>query len=377
MQFSGLTERLIPLEDKACMTWFNLQNLANKLIPYLINIDFNAVEAVNFGKNGQKAKPTEIIDFIFSNFVVPYRSTDLLSRNPNYKPVSIEATGQLAAFGQLYEELNHTIDMMRQVTGLNEVTDGSTIDQKTLNGATNAMMESTNNALYLISAADRYTTRKLADSIVQKVQIAVKLGKVEGYAKALGSSTVKFLQINPDIALHELGIFLEDAPSQQQREQLWQEVNIKASQGLLTVGDKIYIMSCRNLKQAAMVLDYKIKKRKEEAHAKQMQLVQEQGQQNQQAAVTTAQMEQETAAMLNELDLIKINAEKQWEYEIESMKKQVDLQGEMIQTEGRTQGHVIQSQAKIIASQISAEAAKQKQEIANKKPKPTSSAKKK
>jgi hypothetical protein len=280
MQFTGLTERLIKLEDAANMDWFNLQNLSNKLIPYLINIDFNAVEAVNFGKSGQKQKPAEIIDFIFSNFIVPYRSTDLLSRNPNYKPVSIEATGQLAAFSQLYESLQNKIEMMRQVSGLNEVTDGSTVDQKTLNGATSAMVQSTNNALYLISEADKNINRRLADGIIQKVQIAVGLGKVEGYAKALGKETVKFLSINPDISLHELGIFIEDAPTEQQREALIQELNMKESQGLITFGDKIFVMQCRNLKQAAMVLDYKIEKRKQQAHDQQMQLVQEQGQQN-------------------------------------------------------------------------------------------------
>lgn len=370
MQFTGLTERLMPLEDKACMTWFNLQNLANKLIPYLINIDFNAVEAVNFGKSGQKSKPSEIIDFIFSNFVVPYRSTDLLSRNPNYKPVSIEATGQLAAFSQLYEELSQTLEMMRQVSGLNEVTDGSTIDQKTLNGATAAMGESTNNALYLISQADKNLMRRLADSIVQKVQIAVKLGKVEGYAKALGNETVQFFQINPDISLHELGIFIEDAPTQVQREALLNDLTIKESQGLITFGDKIYVMGCRNLKQAGMVLDYKIQKRKEEAHQQQMQLVQEQGQQNQQNAVTSSEMQKELAEFQNELDLIKINAEQQWVYETEKLKKSIDLQGEQIQVQGRTEGHSIQSHAKIIAAQIAADAAERKQKLMNQKPKP-------
>lgn len=371
MQFSGLTERLIPLEDKACMTWFNLQNLANKLIPYLINIDFNAVEAVNFGKSGQKSKPSEIIDFIFSNFVVPYRSTDLLSRNPNYKPVSIEATGQLAAFSQLYEELNQTLDMMRQVSGLNELTDGSTPDQKLLVPVADAAVQSTNNALYLISQADKNIMRRLADGIIQKVQIAVKLGKVGGYMKALGSETVKFLEINPDIALHELGIFIEDAPTQAQREALLQDLTIKESQGLITFGDKIFVMSCRNLKQAAMVLDYKIQKRKEEAHQQQMQLVQEQGQQNMQNSIATKQMEQELAEFQNQLDLMRINAEKQWEMEIEQMKKNYDFQGEVVQTEGRTQGHSIQSHAKLIAERIRQETEIEKQKLANKKPKPT------
>ncbi len=150
MQFTGITERLIPLEDRACMAWFNLQNLSNKLIPYLINLDMNSIESAGFGKGGGKMKPSEVVDFIFSNFIVPYRSTDLLARNPNYKPVSIEATGQLAAFGQLYDELNHTIDMMRQVSGLNELTDGSTPNAKTLVTVAESAIQSNNNAIFLV-----------------------------------------------------------------------------------------------------------------------------------------------------------------------------------------------------------------------------------
>jgi len=57
MQFGGITERLMPFEDKACMAWFNLQNLSNKLIPYLINIDMTTVEgAFAYGKAGTKSK---------------------------------------------------------------------------------------------------------------------------------------------------------------------------------------------------------------------------------------------------------------------------------------------------------------------------------
>jgi hypothetical protein len=393
MQFTGITERLIKLEDDACMTWFNLQNLSNKLIPYLINIDFNAVEAVNFGKGGQKSKPSEIIDFIFSNFVVPYRSTDLLSRNPNYKPVSIESTGQLAAFAQLYQKLENTINMMRQISGLNEATDGSTVNPKNLNSTNAAMVESTNNAMFLLSEADKYIIYKTADATIQKVQIAVKLGKVEGYAKALGSNAVKFLSINPDIALHELGIFIEEAPTKEQREALWADCNLKESQGLLTIGDKIMIMNCRNLKEAALILDYKVEKRREESHLQQLQVVQQQTQGNMEVAAATEQMKRETIQLQGEIEVQKMIIEKQMEFEIESMKKQMDFQGEAIQAEGRLDVSKIAAQAKVIAQQIAAgshlsgkevdsktnilgkviagESALQKQELANKKPQST------
>lgn len=392
MQFGGIAERLIPFEDKACMTWYNLQNLSNKLIPYLININMNAVEgAFAYGKGGTKGKPSDVIDFIFSNYIVPYRDNDIQSRNPNFKPVSIEATGQLAAFGQLYDQLMNTLDMMRQVSGMNEATDGSTINPKNLNSTNEAMIESTNNAIYLISDADKHLLRKTADAVVQKVQIAVKLGKVEGYAKALGNTAVKFFSINPSIALHELGIFIDDAPTPYQREQLWNDVNIKESQGLLTIGDKALIMSTRNLKEASALLDYKIQKRKEEQQQFELQKIQEATEGNAQLAQMTEQLKQQTIQMQGQIDIQKIIIEKKMEFEIEQMKKSMDLQGETVQAEGRLNVGQIAAEAKIIAQQIAAESqqagknidatkhligknidaetAIEKQRIANKKPK--------
>lgn len=393
MQFTGMAEKLIPFEDRASMLWYNLQNLSNKLVPYLINIDFNAVEAVNFGKGGKKQSPAEIIDFIFSNFVVPYRSTDLLSKNPNYKPVSIEATGQLVAFGALHDQLEATLNQMRMVSGLNEATDGSTINPKTLNGATDSMQESTNNALWALIDADKYLIAKSADSIVQKVQIAVGLGKVQGYTKALGSTAVQFFQINPDISLHEIGIKLQAVPTDLQREMLWQSVNTKEAQGLITLEDKIYVMRCRNLSEAEIVLGYKIRKRTEQMQADKMAAIQEQAQGNMQVAATTEQMKQQTLQMQGQIDMQLLIMEKQLDYKIEEMKKGMDLQGESLQAEGRMNVGQMAAEAKIISQQIlsathekgkhidaftqltakniDSETTLEKQRIANKKPEST------
>ena len=345
MRFAGITERLIPLEDKASLTWFKLQNMSNKLIPYLINIDLNALEGVDFGGGGSKMDPTKVMDFIFSNFVVPYRSTDLLSQNPNYKPVSIEASGQLAVFGQLYQELQNTLDMMRQVSGLNELTDGSTPNAKTLVPVANAAMESTNNALYLLSFADKQLIQELADAIVSKVQIAVKLGKVEGYARALGDETVKFFKINPDISIHEFGIFIQDVPSDYERQQLIQELNIRDSQGLIEPEDKILVMSTKNLKMASMILAYRIKKRREKLQEFELQKIQQASQGNAMATQVAEQEKRVTLQTQLEVDVARINAEKQWDYIIQMGKKDKDIQEAEIQKE-----------AKVIAQRISAEA---------------------
>lgn len=352
MQFAGMTERLIPLEDKACLAWFRLQNMANKLIPYLINLDLNALEGVDFGAGGDKMKPEKVMDFIFSNFVVPYRSNDLLSNNPNYKPVSIEASGQLVVFGQLYEDLMRTVDLMRQVSGLNELTDGSTPNAKTLVPVAEAAMQSTNNALYLISFADKQLIQQLADAVICKVQIAVKLGKVEGYTKALGTDTVRFMQINPDISLHEFGIFIEDSPQDFERQQLLQELNIKDSQGLIEPEDKILVMSCRNLKQAAMVLAYRIKKRREKLQEYELQRIQQTSEGNAMAVQAAEAEKRTTLDMQVQLEIAKINAEKQWDFIIEQMKKQSDIDEASVQAEAKIIAQRIASDAKMVSDSM-------------------------
>lgn len=345
MRFTGVTERLIPIADAYQLTWRKLQNLKNKLIPYLINLDLNALESVALGKGGQNMTPSQIVDFAFNNFILLYRSTDLLSNNPNYKPVSIEASGQLVAFAHLYQDLQFQIQQMRDISGLNELTDGSTPDAKTLTTIANLANTASNNALYLISECEKNLQLRLADLIVQKIQIAVKLGKVEGYAKALGSETVKFFQINPDVSLYEFGIFLRDAMTQEEKQQLYMEITAKEQQGLLDVSDRIFIQSCTNMKQAWVYLSYKVKKNKELMHQQQMQLVQQQTQGNMQVASATEQMKQQTIQIQTQGAAFIENIKGEWQWKIEMMKKQNDA----------NEAH-IQAQAKIISSQVQAKA---------------------
>lgn len=352
MMFTGVTERLITIEDNLCLTWYKLQNLKNKLIPYLIKLDINALEGVNFGKGGKKMTPSDLVDFMLQEFVVLYRSSDLLSKNPNYDPARIEATGQLAAFKMLYEEFQALLQMMRDITGLNEFTDGSTPNAKTLVPGINAAVESTNNALYLIMNADRQLMNRLDDAIVQRIQVAVKLGKVEGYAKALGSDSVKFYQISPDISNYELGIFTRVAPTYEERQMFYQDLNLKDSQGLIDPADKIIVMSCTNLKQAAELLAYNVEQRKMQAHQQQLEVVQQQTEGNAQVAQMTAELEQQTIQMQGQIDIQKIIIEKKLEFEIEQMKKMIDLQGETVQVEGRMNVGQIAAEAKIIAQQM-------------------------
>lgn len=345
MQFTGISERLIPLADAYQLTWRKLQNLKNKLIPYLIELDLTALENVGLGRGNEQLTPSQIVDFAFGNHILLKRTTNPYNNNPNYKAMEIHSTGMLDAFVQLYADLDRLYLMIQQVSGLNELTDGSTPNAKLLVPVAEAAQQSTNNSLYLISNCEKSIVERLGQLIVEKIQLSVGNGKVAGFAKALGTNTVKFIDINPNIALYELGIFIVDNLSIEEKQMLLQEINIKDSQGLLTPADKLMVMKCKSMTQAMIYLNYITKKRGEEAHNRQMQLVQEQGQQNQQVAMMAEQMKQQTMMMQAKIDAELLLMEKQWDYIIEMGKKESDRE------EGKVQG-----QAKIISAQIAADA---------------------
>lgn len=357
MQFGGITKRLIPIADNHALTWFKLQNLKNQLIPYLINIDYDALENVPFGANGKDMSPAEVMDLIFQKFVVIGRSSGIDGKQANGKIVDIIPSGMLTAFEQLYNDLNMNYALMQQISGFNAVTDGSSINPKMLKSVANLQVDATNSALYMISDAERQVMLDLSDAIVMKMQIAVKLGKISGYIKPLGSSTVKFLEINPDISLREFGLYIDDAPTTDERNELLAEINMKDSQGLLSPADKILIKSCRNLKQAAMLLSYKLEKKQKEQQEFELQKIQQNNQGAQQAALMAEQAKQQTAQIEGQLKIDQINAQGQWQFVTTQLK-----------VNGANSDTNVLSEAKKIAAQIQADATVKKAQLTKKEP---------
>ena len=350
MRYTGILERLIPVADDYQQTRVKLQKLKRTLIPYMINIDLDALDSAALGKGGKNMTQQELLDFFFESGVAAWRSSGGVSQNPNYKPFSIEASGQLAAFAQLYQDQLNNVNTMYQISGLNEASAESP-DPKQNELGINAGLQATNNALYLISDADRKLYYKLADAIIGKLQIAVKLGKVKGITRLLGQQAVKYFEINPDISFREIGLFIRDAMTQQQKQELFMEINAKESQGLLDVSDRYIVESCRNNKQAWEYLNYKVNKNRERAEQAKKDNVALQGQMNAQNEQITAQAKERALILAHQFKMEEIAAQVQGTYLIEELKKGQDVNSATIQSQGRIIQQQIIANAKIATSQ--------------------------
>lgn len=178
---------------------------------------------------------------------------------------------------------------MEGIIGFNQATAGQTINPKTLNGAVQQMDQMTNNALFPMQFGERHLLEALANDLLIRMQQAVKKGGVSGYAPALGTNTLRFMEISPAIGAREYGIMLEERPTEDQKQVLLQQLGIDQQNQLIDSSDVLYIMNMYNVKQAQQMLAYKVKKNKQAMEASKQQSEQATIQGQQQSAMLASQ----------------------------------------------------------------------------------------
>jgi hypothetical protein len=352
MRTLSMMERLLPLADEYQMCVYRIQNFINRMVPNGWWVDLDALENVALNKGGENMKPVDLLQMFFETGILAGRSKDIMGNNVNYKPVipiDNNAYDQLKA---LYEHLQITITQMQSIIGLNELTDGSTPNPKTLNGVASIAVESTNNSLFPLQFGERYLLESLANDMLMLMQQSMKKGKVEGYAKALSSNALQFIEVSDTLRMRDYGIMLDERPTDDQKQLLLMAIQQDQAQGFLDSADALYILNVYNVKQAQQMLAYKARKNKEASQKAEMSKIQETIQGQQQSAAAAEQMRQQTLQLEWGLKMQYMEREKQLdmaflerEKQLEAMLQQADLQGKYsINTEN--------NQTKIVTTQL-------------------------
>jgi len=331
MRAVSMQERLMPLIDQYHSILFKIQNFQNNWIPYILELDLDALESVAFGAGGEKMTPKQILELVYQKFVAIGRKKDISGVNQNYKMVDIRTTGMHQEYEVLVGDLARILNEMRDVTGLNELTDGSTPGERTLNYVASLGNDATNNAIYPVIYADKCLTESLARGVIQRLVLTVQNGNIEGVARALGSETVRFIQVTKDICDRMWDVAIEDRPTDQERQMLLQQLNLKDAQGSLDPEDIVMIQNTRNLKQAQVQLAYKAKKKQKQKDDQALAQIQANGQQQQQSALVTAQAEQQNLVLASQLKRQEIELTSAWQLILDAQK----IQGAAAQQESK------------------------------------------
>jgi hypothetical protein len=346
MRALGMMERLMPLIDDYQLDIYKIQNISNRIVPNGWWIDLDALENVALNKGGENMKPLDLLQMFMETGVLVGRSQGVMGDNVNYKPIIPIQNSIATELQALYQKMEITMNQIQAMIGLNDVTDASTPNPKLLNGVATMMDQGTNNSLYPMIAAKKHLMTHLANDVLLRIQQGLKKGGVSGYAPALNTNTLKFIQVSDALCLRDYGIMLEEKPTDDQKQMLMQQLQFDVQNGMLDTSDAFYVMNVYNIKQAQMILAYRVKRNKQQKQQEALQNQQQTIQGQQQSAQQSAQMEQQMEQMKQQFTMAQIQLK--GEFDIAVAKINNGMQAAIADQTNQVKmaGHVIAAQSK-------------------------------
>lgn len=346
MRATGMMERLMPLVDDYQLTIYRIQNFKNRMIPNGWWIDLDALENVALNKGGENMKPLDLLQMFMEVGVLVGRSQGVMGDNVNYKPIIPIANNVMDQLQALYNDLQITINQIQSMIGLNDITDASTPSPKLLNGVATMMDQGTNNSLYPIMQAKKHLKEQLANDVLIRMQQGIRKGGVAGYAPALNTNTLKFIEVSNTLALRDYGIMLDDKPTDDQKQLLYQQLQFDIQNGFLDTSDAFYIMDTYNIKQAQMTLAYRAKRNKQQIEQSKQAAAAQTIQGQQQTAQLSGQLQQQLEMLKHKNKMEEIALQGQYAIEETRLKMGMQAQTQEQTNQVALAGHMISAQTK-------------------------------
>ena len=272
---------------------------------------------------------------------------------------SSNANGKIQSLITTYQ---YYLQMIRDVTGLNEARDGSLQDKNSLVGLQKMAANASNIATKHILDASLYLTLRTCENISLRIADMLEFALTNNALKnSIGKFNTATLGEMEDLHLYEFGLYLNLEPDDEEKAMIEQNIQMALQQNQIFLEDAIDIREIKNISLANQVLKYRrIKKQKQDQKA-QEQLAQSQAQAQAQAA--------EQAAM-NEVQ--KQQAITQEKVQIEQAKSQFEIQRMQTEAQIKTQLMAEQFQYDLQLAQIdSAKITQKEADIEDRKDKRT------
>ena len=292
-RIESIVSRCTAFADMIQLTHLKLQQVLQRMIPDGVYLDADGINEVDLG-NGTNYNPQEALNMFFQTGSIIGRSfTQEGDMNPGKVPIQEVQTG---SGGQKLQTListyNYYLQMIRDVTGLNEARDGSTPDARALVGVQKLAAANSNTATRHILDAGLYLTRETAECLSLRISDILEYHPAkESFIQKIGGFNVATLDELKDLHLHDFGIFLELTPDEEEQQLLENNVQQALSAGLIDLSDAIDIREVKNIKLANQLLKVRQKKRQERLQQEQQANIQAQAQANAQSQQVAAQAE--------------------------------------------------------------------------------------
>jgi len=316
-KIESLVGRITGFADMIQLTHLKLQQVMSRLTPDGVYLDADGLAEIDLG-NGTNYNPQEALNMFFQTGSVIGRSfTSDGDLNPGKVPIQEIQSG---SGGQKMQSLigtyNYYLQMIRDVTGLNEARDGSMPDKNALVGVQKLAAANSNTATRHILQSGLFLTAEIAECLSLRISDIIEYSPTkDAFIQAIGAHNVATLDEMKNLHLYDFGIFIELQPDEEEKQLLENNIQMALQQQNIELEDAIDLREIKNIKLANQLLKIRRKKKQERDRQLQLENIQAQTESNTQAAQAAAQVEMQ-----------KNQALMQSESQLEQMKAQIGSQ---------------------------------------------------
>ena len=332
-RIESLVSRVTSFADMIQLTHLKLQQVMAKMVPDGVYLDADALAEIDLG-NGTNYNPQEALNMYFQTGSVIGRSmTQDGDMNRGIRPVTeINSSGKNGKIASLIQTYNYYLQMIRDVTGLNEARDGSMPDKDALVGIQKIAAANSNTATRHILQGSLFITLSTAECISMRISDVIEYSPTrESFIKSLGKFNVGTLEEMSNLHLHDFGIFLELAPDDEEKQRLENNIQVALQQNSINLEDAIDIREVRNIKLANQLLKIRRKQKQVLDQQQAQQNIQAQAQANAQAsqAATAAEMQKQQALSQGEAQLEQVKSQ----LAMQKMEREAQIKKELMELE--------------------------------------------
>ena len=262
-RIESLVGKCIGFADMIQLTHLKLQQVMSRIVPDGVYLDMDGLAEVDLG-NGTNYNPAEALNMYFQTGSIVGRSlTQDGDMNPGKVPIQeLNSSSGQGKIQSLINTYQYYLQMIRDVTGLNEARDGSTPDKNTLVGLQKMAANASNVATRHIKQAGSYLTLRTAENIALKIADALEFPLTsESLTNSISSYNVNTLKEVVNLNLHDFGIYLELEPDDEEKTKLEQNIQVALQSGGIDLEDAIDLRQIKNLKLANQLLKVKRKQK--------------------------------------------------------------------------------------------------------------------
>jgi len=332
-RIDSLVKRITGFADMIQLTHLKLQQILSRMVPDGVYMDADGLAEVDLG-NGTNYNPQEALNMFFQTGSVIGRSfTSEGDMNPGKIPIQEITSGSGGNKMQaLIGNYNYYLQMIRDVTGLNEARDGSMPDKNALVGVQKLAAANSNTATRHILQAGLFLTASTAECLSLRISDVIEYSPTkDAFIQAIGAHNVATLKEMSNLHLYDFGIFIDLMPDEEEKQMLENNIQMALQQTSIELEDAIDLRDIRNVKLANQLLKIRRKKKQDKDQQLQQANMQQQAQLNQQSAAAAAEAEvQKNQALTQsqaELEQVKAQIESQ------RMLQEIEMKKELMQLE--------------------------------------------